>query len=156
MLMETGGGLYKARSFFDSDPFLLYNADIITDLDLRKLYNYHIERKAIATLAVRKRPGNRFFLINRVGVLRGWISRATGENIVCGGNEEELSEIAFSGIHIIDPSIFDYMHKGVFTMTNLYLRLASSRNIQTFTCNDGYWFDIGTPEKLEEARRYLK
>lgn len=155
-LLETGGGLYKARSFFDSQPFLLYNADILTELDLRELYNFHIERNALATLAVRNRPGNRFFLVNKEGVLRGWINKATGEKIITPGKEEKLNEIAFSGMHIIDPSIFDYMQDGVFTMTTLYLTLASSHHIQTFTHNEGYWFDIGTPEKLEEARRYLK
>ena len=37
LLLENGGGLYKARDFFDSNPFLVYNADIVTDLDLSSL-----------------------------------------------------------------------------------------------------------------------
>ena len=50
MLLETGGGLYKARSFFDKSPFLIYNVDIISDIDLSALLNYHNEKKGIATL----------------------------------------------------------------------------------------------------------
>ena len=45
MLLENGGGLYKARSFFDNNPFLLYNVDIISDLDLSALYRFHLEKK---------------------------------------------------------------------------------------------------------------
>src|ERR1035437_10138332 len=60
-LLENGGGLYKARSFFDRNPFLLYNVDIISDLDLTALYRFHIEKKGLASLAVRHRPGGRIF-----------------------------------------------------------------------------------------------
>ena len=42
MLLETGGGLYKARGFFDKSPFLIYNVDIISDLDLSVLYRFHL------------------------------------------------------------------------------------------------------------------
>jgi NDP-sugar pyrophosphorylase family protein len=64
MLLETGGGLFKARDFFDKTPFLVYNADIISDLNLSALYNFHIKKKGLATLAVRVRAGNRFYLID--------------------------------------------------------------------------------------------
>jgi NDP-sugar pyrophosphorylase family protein len=152
MLLETGGGLYRARNFFDNEPFLLYNADIITDLDIKKLYNYHVRKKGLATLAVRNRPGNRFFLVNSDGLLRGWLNKATHEKIIAGEREEELTEIAFSGLHIIDPEIFNYMNDGIYTMTALYLQLAASNKIYTFCHNDGFWGDIGTPENLEKIR----
>ena len=155
-LLETGGGLQKARYFFDSNPFLLYNADIVTDIDLKKLLAYHNEKKGIATLAVRNREGSRFFLVNREGLLRGWVNRATGEKILVDNNKEELAELAFSGLHIIEPEIFRYMYEGIYTMTSLYLELASAHRINTLTVNTGYWFDIGTPEKLQEARKYLR
>src|SRR5512133_213771 len=66
-LLETGGGLYKARDFFDKKPFLIYNADIVTDLDLTALYDHHLKMKGIATLAVRHRKGNRFLLFDKSG-----------------------------------------------------------------------------------------
>jgi NDP-sugar pyrophosphorylase family protein len=155
MLLETGGGLFKARHFFDKSPFLLYNADIITDLDLGLLLKYHIEKKGIATLAVRNRKGNRYFLADGDGILSGWCNKATGERIIRNpGND--LSEVAFSGIHIIEPSIFNYMREGIYSMTSVYLDLASDHKIYTFRCDDGYWFDIGTPENLDSARGFLR
>lgn len=154
-LLETGGGLYKARHFFDNDPFLLYNADIVTDFDIKKLLNYHTEKKGLATLAVRKREGIRFLLVDDSGLLRGWCNRSTGERIITGGRDEDLTEIAFSSMHIIEPEIFNYMTEGVYTMTTLYLQLAAEHKIYTYRDDSGYWANVGTPEILEEVRRYF-
>ncbi len=154
-LLDTGGGLFKARDFFDYSPFLLYNADIVTDLDLAEFYRFHLVNKVLATLAVRKRRGNRFFLVNRDGVLRGWLNKATGETKMANPSGEQLEEISFTGLHIIDPEIFSYMSAGIYSMTSLYLELAGKHNINTFRYDDGYWFDVGTPENLKLVRSYL-
>ncbi len=155
-LLETAGGLFKARHFFDKEPFLLYNADIITDFPVSDLLALHRKKKGLAALAVRNREGKRYFLINRNGLLRGWCNVSTGERIVAGEEDEKLSKIAFSSIHIINPEIFNYMSAGVYTMTALYLQLASNHKIHTLLHNEGYWFNVGTPEILEEARELLK
>lgn len=153
-LLETGGGLFKARYFFDDSPFLLYNVDIITDLDLSALYNCHIQKGGLATLAVRSRPGNRMLLVNKEGRLCGWRNRATGEEIIIFA--DELTEIAFSGIHVVSPEIFSLMHQGVFSLTPFYLGVAKDHKIYTFRSEEGYWGEIGTPESLENARRISK
>jgi NDP-sugar pyrophosphorylase family protein len=155
MLLETGGGLYKARGFFDSNPFLLCNADTLTDLDLSALYTYHMKMQGLATLAVRNRKGNRYFLVNQEGMLKGWCNKVTGERIIAGEETENLYEIAFSGRHIINPEIFNYMSEGVYTMTALYLHLADSHKIVTFKEDGGYWVTVGTPENLEDARKFF-
>jgi NDP-sugar pyrophosphorylase family protein len=154
-LLENGGGLYKARHFFDKRPFLLYNVDIISDFDLTSLYRQHILRKGLATLAVRHRPGNRFLLVDNEGQLRGWRNISTGEQILAGVAEDGLSEIAFSSMHIVEPEIFNYMHEGIYSMVTLYLRLASEHNIYTQMHDEGYWIDVGTPESLEQVRNLL-
>jgi NDP-sugar pyrophosphorylase family protein len=156
MLLENGGGLYKARGFFDKKPFLLYNVDIISDLDLNVLFRLHHEKKGLATLAVRHRPGKRFLLIDNEGQLRGWRNISTGQEILAGVKADGLSEIAFSSMHIVEPEIFDYMHEGIYSMIDLYLKLASDHNIYTLQHDEGYWIDIGTPESLEHVRNLLK
>lgn len=155
LLLENGGGLYKARGFFGKDAFLLYNADIVSDFDLSALYRFHIEKKGLATLAVRHRPGKRFLLIDKDGQLHGWRNIITGEQILKGVPEDGLSEIAFSSMHIVEPEIFNYMSEGIYSMVHLYLKLVSDHNIYTLTHDDGYWIDIGTPESLESARKLL-
>jgi NDP-sugar pyrophosphorylase family protein len=156
LLLETGGGLYKARSFFNDEPFLIYNSDIVTDLDLAELYRFHMSKKGLATLAVRKRQGNRFYLVDKEGILNGWCNTATGEEIITRSGTDELHQIAFSGVQIVDPSIFNYMSEGIYSLTTLYLRLAADHKIFTFNHDKGYWYDIGTPENLEKVRSFLK
>ena len=156
MLLENGGGLYKARDFFDNTPFLNYNVDIVSDLDISALYKYHLEKKGLATLAVRERPGNRFYLIDKAGLIRGWRNRATGEQILSSDISEGLIEIAFSSLHIIEPEIFNYMDEGIYNMTTLYLKLAEKHKIFTFRHDNGYWHDIGTPKSLKNVRGMLR
>lgn len=156
MLLENGGGLYKARHFFNNEPFLLYNVDIVSDLDLSKLYLTHIQKKGIATLSVRNRSGKRFLLIDNEGIVRGWCNIETGEQILTSDISEGLSMIAFSSMHIADPQIFKYMYEGIYTLTTLYLEVARKHEIYTLNHDEGYWFDIGTPEKLESVREFLK
>jgi NDP-sugar pyrophosphorylase family protein len=153
LLLDTGGGLYNARWFFGKEPFLVYNVDIITDINLSDLYMFHIDNSAFATLAVRDRPGNRFFMVDEDNRLQGWCNKATGEKILTGEYNDKLSEVAFSGIHIINHEIFNYMKEGVYTMTSLYLKIASAKKILTYKINEGYWIDIGTIEKLEYCRK---
>jgi len=156
LLLENGGGLYKARGFFDKSPFLVYNADIVSDLDLSALYRFHKKSNSLATLSVRNRKGNRFLLVDSDGVLKGWCNKATGEKILAGEVNEDLSEVGFSSMQIIDPEIFNYMKEGIYTIVSLYLELAPSHKIVTYRCDDGYWFNVGTPEDLVNVNAFLK
>jgi len=156
LLLENGGGLFKARGFFDKNPFLVYNADIVSDLDLSALYRFHEKNNSLATLSVRNRKGNRFLLVNSDGVLKGWCNKATGEKILAGDVDEDLSEVGFSSMQIIDPEIFNYMQEGIYTIVSLYLELAPSHKIVTYRCDDGYWFNVGTPEDLGKVKKFLK
>jgi NDP-sugar pyrophosphorylase family protein len=155
-LLENGGGLFKARDFFGKSPFLLYNVDIVSDLDLSVLYRLHLEKKGLATLAVRHRPGKRFLLVDNEGQLRGWRDKSTGEQILAGVDGEGLSEIAFSSMHIVEPEIFNYMSEGIYSLVTLYLNLAAEHNIYTLKHDEGYWIDVGTPESLEYVRNLLE
>lgn len=154
-LLDTGGGLYKASEFFDDGPFIVHNADIFSDFDIKSLYTSHLESKALATLAVRHRQGNRMLIIDGNGRLRGWCNNQTREEILTVESKKGLGQIAFTGIHVISPDIFGYMTEGIYSMTSLYLMLAGKQVINTMTFDDGYWFDCGTPASLEKIRKHL-
>ena len=63
-LLDTGGGIKKARPFLDgNEPFLVHNADIICDVDLAELYRHHRESNAEATLLVSERQTSRYLLL---------------------------------------------------------------------------------------------
>jgi NDP-sugar pyrophosphorylase family protein len=156
-LLDTGGGLKKASWFFDGNKaFLVYNVDVISDIDLKYLYNTAEQNHAIATLAVRERKTSRYLLFDDELNLCGWKNTKTGETKISKGELAGLLPYAFSGIQIINPAIFDLINEsGKFSMIDLYLRLAADNNIKAFMHNDGYWLDVGKPESLDEAGKII-
>lgn len=158
LLLDTGGGLLKAKSLLcDGDPILIHNVDIITSLDLNALYNFHKQSKALATMAVKERNTSRSLLINKEGDLCGWKNNVSGEIKHSCGNLDELSPIAFSAIHVMSPEIFEHITEtGVFSIMDVYLRLAKTNRIATFNHNQDYWLDLGRIENIEEAACFLR
>ncbi len=156
LLLDTGGGLKKAGWFFNDDkPFLLHNVDILTDLDLRRMYAFHVENNSLATLAVEKRDSSRKLLFSNSGTLCKWVNKKTGEEITAR-KESNMSEFSFCGIHVVSPEIFPLIHeKGVFSIIPLYLRLASSCNINYYYNEKKRFIDIGTPELLNKAQEFF-
>ena len=156
MLLETGGGLKKAAWFFDNQkPFFVVNGDIISNINLNDLYEFHLKTNAFATLAVRKRETQRYFLFNHENKLCGWQNTKTNE-IIKTHEDENLNPLAFSGIQVISPEIFKYLtQEGAFSITGTYLELSKNHTISGFQHDADYWFDLGTIEKLEIAEKYL-
>ena len=148
-VLETGGGLKKAKEFFDqsSEPFVLMNADILTDLDMHKMIAAHLEHDSLATLAVSDRPAGRMLLFDGAGKLCGWQNENNGELKGSPGAKK-----AFSGIHIISPRIFPLITESVkFSVVDLYLRLAGDHTIRAFEHNNTKFIDVGKPGSIEKA-----
>lgn len=150
-VLETGGGLKKAASFFkdETGPFVLMNVDILTDLDLSRMAAVQRENDSLATLAVTGRTTSRYLLFDNNNFLCGWKNEKTGEQKGEPGNKK-----AFSGIHIISPKIFPLIsEEGKFSMIDLYLRLCNDHRISAFDHSDGKFIDVGKPESIEKAER---
>jgi NDP-sugar pyrophosphorylase family protein len=155
-LLETGGGLKKASWFFnDNKPFIVHNVDILSNLDLAKMIEYHQHNNALATLAVRKRESNRYLLFNHQNRLCGWQNVKTGE-IINHNPSDNIKKLAFSGIHIIHPEIFNYWPGlSKFSIVKTYLDLSEDHPIMAFPHHQDYWYDIGRPDNLKEAEAFF-
>ena len=163
MLLDTGGGIKKARPFLDGqEPFLVHNADILTDIDLAGLYRHHLESDAESTLLVSERKTSRYLLFDDDYHLHGWINKSTGETKPEGFSfqERQYKEMAFGGIHVISPSLFRYMEsrqwEGKFSIIPFYLSVCETACIQGYPLQDRRWFDIGKPETLAKAEEYYR
>jgi NDP-sugar pyrophosphorylase family protein len=158
LLLDTGGGLLKARDFFnDGQPFLVHNVDILSDINLQDLYDSHVKNRQLATLAVKDRKTSRTLLINKNHELCGWHNNQTGQTIIAKEGEEALISLAFSAIHVVSPEIFPLIsEKGAFSIMDTYLRLAKNYPILTWRHDPDFWMDLGRIENLPEAGRYME
>jgi NDP-sugar pyrophosphorylase family protein len=151
-LLDTGGGIAHAAWFFDDRPFLVYNVDILSTIDLIALMNAHRHSGAIATLAVKERVTSRSLLISRSGKLKGWRDNRTGEMILADGTQAGLVPIAFSAIHVMDPKIFKlFPTVKRFPIMPFYLELARTEFINTFRHNSDEWMDMGKLESYSNC-----
>ncbi|MBK9330200.1 MAG: nucleotidyltransferase family protein [Sphingobacteriales bacterium] len=159
-ILETGGGLWKARRFFDDGkPFLLCNSDVLTNIHLDKFYQSHLQNNAIATLAVRNRKSSRYLLFDDEDVLCGWKNSQKNEQMIPSSSHEEnrLHPFAFSGYHIISPEIFKHNSKsGKFSMIDWYLAICGSQIIKAYHHDEDIWVDIGSEKQLQNANELMR
>ncbi|MFN8258906.1 MAG: nucleotidyltransferase family protein [Bacteroidales bacterium] len=150
LLLETGGGIVNAKWFLnDNEPFMVYNVDILSDINLSQLVDYHIKNGALATLAVKERNTSRQILFDEKYNLCEWRNVQTGERKISRTPCGELKPLAFSGIHVLNPVIFDLIEeKGVFSIMDVYLRLAKNYEIKGFDHSNTSWYDMGRYEHV--------
>jgi MurNAc alpha-1-phosphate uridylyltransferase len=153
-VLETGGGLKKARPFLEGAPFVLMNVDILTDMDLPAMIADHFRHRPLATLAVTDRSTSRYFLFDDRDELCGWRNAATGQERMARPIGVVPVQKAFSGIHVIDPAIFPLItREGKFSMVDLYLDLAAGHTIRGHDHSRSRLIDVGKPESAEQAAR---
>lgn len=155
-VLETGGGLVKAKTNFDED-FLVMNVDILTDLHLTNFIKAHQENKALVTLAVSDRNSSRKLYFNDKKELKGWQNLKTEEEIKAVDSLDDLNDLAFSGIHVINPALFDKITEtGKFSIMKVYMDLMKTESIIGFNHSGGILIDVGRPESVLEAEQYFK
>ncbi len=154
-VLETGGGLKKVVSFFDDgSPFFVHNTDIISTIDLKALYAYHQSNNAIATLATRNRNTSRYLLFHQdTNELWGWQNVKTEETRWSRRQSIIFKKQAFSGIHVIDPRLFQFFsEEAKFSIIDTYLQAAKTERILAYPHDKDTWLDVGKPEMLEKAK----
>jgi NDP-sugar pyrophosphorylase family protein len=139
-----------------NEPFLVHNVDIVSNLDLNWLREQHREG-ALATLVVSDRKTQRYFLFDEDNRLKGWTNIATGEvrspfpDIAPG----RCRKLAFAGIHLISPAIFDAFDKygfgDRFSIVDFYLRACADYPIYAAVPPDFTLVDVGKFDALPEA-----
>ena len=163
LLLDTGGGVKKARSFFENsdEPLLIHNVDILSDVNLKELYDYHLRSGAVATLLASQRKTSRYLLFDTDKRLCGWINKDT-EQVKPEGFQYDSSlywEYAFSGIHVLSPAIFQWMTSpswdGKFSIMDFYLATCRQVNYGGYLTEKLHLIDIGKPETLAKAEGFL-
>ena len=161
-LLDTGGGLKKAAYFFLEDsarleePFVVYNVDVISSVDLHRMARFHSENQALATLAVKARKTSRYLLFDQQLQLCGR-QTTLAQKTELVRPAEQVEALAFSGIHIISPRLLSMMaEQGAFSIISFYLRLAAQgEKILAFRADEYYWRDLGKLADVNQATKDL-
>ena len=145
-LLETGGGIKKALPLFEQDsPILIHNVDILSNLDLTALPESSL-------LVVSERKTKRYLQFDERMRLVGWKNIETGEVKGCEGRP-----LAFSGIHIIGPSMFPLLADWPdrFPIMDFYLKVCCDHLILGYESKDLRLLDVGKLDTLEQAETFL-
>ncbi|MFV0483424.1 MAG: sugar phosphate nucleotidyltransferase [Bacteroidales bacterium] len=158
-LLNTGGAVWKAKDILmRHEDILVINTDIISDLDLSLLRQYHREEKGIATLVVRDRKTQRHLLFDNNMMLVGWKNTSTNE--YKWGNsvvQQNYKAFPFSGIQIITNKYLEKMtYSGAFSSIAQYLDLCGQEKIVGYLDDTSMWSDIGKVDELKRMERLYK
>jgi MurNAc alpha-1-phosphate uridylyltransferase len=136
-VLETGGGIHKALPLLGSEPFLVINADIYTDMPVPdlKLGDDHLGHLVMVPTPDYRERGD-FDIVD--GLIRS-------------GDEASLT---FSGVALYRPEFFDDCEAGRFPLAPL-LREAADGGRLSGSLYEGLWADIGTPERLAALNKDL-
>jgi N-acetyl-alpha-D-muramate 1-phosphate uridylyltransferase len=150
-VLETGGGLLKAKELLGNEPFLTINVDILTDLSLASFYKYHQDNKSLITLATTDRLTSRYLLFDDEARLCGWRNTKTGAERISIPKPAYVQK-AYSGIAMFDPEVLKLIpFTGKFSLIDVYLALAPQYLIKYFDHSGTKLIDVGKPESVSEA-----
>ena len=172
MLLETGGGLRKAEEKFRSlgvqefrssnEGILICNVDILSNIDIPTLLQAYNPNE-MGVVVVSERETQRYLLFNDENRLCGWTNIATGE--VRGPIADSQSpianrQLAFSGMQVLSPRIFDCMDEVVkqkgekFSLIDLYLSIAQKEILRAYIPENYRMMDVGKIDQISEAESF--
>ena len=173
MLLETGGGLRKAKELLTSSPdspiasspILICNVDILSNIDIPTLLQaYNPEEMGV--VVVSERDTQRYLLFNEENRLCGWTNIATGEvkgeEAIRRLGDEAMKKLAFSGMQVLNPRVFDSMDEVVkqkgdkFSLIDLYLSIAEKEILRAYIPENYRMMDVGKINQLSEAETFAQ
>ena len=145
-LLETGGGIRNIASFIGTDPILIYNGDILTDINIQELIAQHEASDNIATLALRSSGENCNVNISgdHVTDMRNLLGNTPGTH-------------QFTGIYCINPEILTLIpDEKIVSIVPAFIELIHQKKLGAVVLNDGDWFDIGNPAAYRAVHQHLR
>jgi N-acetyl-alpha-D-muramate 1-phosphate uridylyltransferase len=152
-LLDTGGGLLKAKHLLFRDTILTLNGDILTDVNLKHFLAQHQQENSLITVAVSDRTTSRYLLFNKYNRLVGWRNKKTDETKIVI-EAKDIFEKAYSGMAIFQPEALDLITlRGKFSLIDAYLQLAPQNKIAAYDHTGERWVDVGRPESVNVAEQ---
>ena len=156
VILGTSGALDNARELLDGDTFVVVNGKIITDIDLKRALETHRRTKAVATLVLLPNKAcERFSVVNVEGdLLKGFGGMPKRDEF-----SDQNPPLMFTGIHFMEPEIFNYVPKGRFSDSVIDVYPAAMQNGQRIAVHVAHehWYELSTiPRYLDISLTLLK
>lgn len=152
-ILETGGGLLKAKHLLFRDTVLTLNVDMLTEINIKHFLVHHQQENALITVAVSERATSRYLLFNKYNRLIGWRNKNTGEDKIVI-QAKDIFEKAYSGMAIFQPEALDLITlRGKFSLIDAYLQLAPQNKIAAYDHTGERLIDVGKPENVKVAEQ---
>lgn len=146
VILGTSGALDNARTYLESETFLVINGKLICDIDLNAVLQTHRESQSIATLVLLPNIKRERFTVVETsgGILRGFGGMPAPQNSL-----QEAPPLMFTGIQILEPRIFDYIPRGVFShsTTDAYPEAMRQGEKIAVHVASGTWYELSTLQR---------
>ncbi len=149
VLLETGGGIANIKDLLGHEPFLVYNADILSDLPLAALFDAHARAGNMVTLALRSHGGPQHVAFDRASGRIIDIRNSLGTSAP--------DEFVFTGIYAVEPEFHDWLEPGVkrSVIPTFLEMIKRGAKLGGVVIDDGYWWDVGTRAGYMQLHRDL-
>jgi len=156
-ILGTGGAMKNVADFWDDHPFMVINSDIFTDIDLKKVYDFHLNHGHPVTLVLHDDPQFNTVPVNKSGFITEFHNSTplpshlvSVSNIYRPGKTEKLT---FTGIQVLDPQVLELIPDNIFSSSiDIYRQLISeNKKVCAFIAKEYQWKDIGSPERYNQV-----
>lgn len=149
--LGTAGAVKNAESYLDG-PFLVFNGDIITKIDLTAMMKRHKEVKPKVSIALTPVDNPTIYGVVETdtrGVVQRFVEKPTWDKVT--------TNMINAGIYMLEPEVLAHIPASTPSMFENYLfpRLLEIGEPILSYPSDAYWIDIGTPEKYLKANHDL-
>jgi NDP-sugar pyrophosphorylase family protein/tRNA A-37 threonylcarbamoyl transferase component Bud32 len=159
-ILGTGGAIKNVADFWDNTPFMVINSDIVTDIDFKNVYEFHLNHRHPATMVLCNDPEFNTVALNKDGFIQGFDEcspiivppDSTTKDLQPFGLEE-YQRLTFTGIQVLNPDLLELIPDNVFfSIIDGYKKLLSqNKKICAYIAKDRYWKDLGTPERYKQV-----
>ena len=143
-ILGTGGAIKNIEDFWDDRPFLVVNSDIVTDIDFRSVYEFHLAHSYPVTLVLHDCPEFNTVSVNHDGFVAGFPADSKAG---------VSAQVTFTGIQVLDPEILNWIPRAGFSSSiETYKQLLSRKQpVKAHILNGNFWSDMGTSERYQKT-----
>jgi len=146
-ILGTGGAIKNVADFWDNQPFMVVNADIVADIDLKEVYRAHCRHHPPATLVLCDDPAFNSVAVRQNKWISGFYNRADSPR------QPPDDLLTFTGIQVLEPQVLNYIPDNTYysSIDAFKQILAGGKRLGAFIAPRNRWQDIGTPENYRQA-----